>query len=64
MYTNRYYSLAEAEMHLTFATIFRRFRFELFETDVTDVALAHDFFNPFPKLDTKGVRALVKDICL
>ena len=41
------------------AAIFRRFTFELYETDVSDVTLAHDYFVPYPKLDSKGVRAKV-----
>jgi cytochrome P450 len=53
-------SLAHAELHMGLAAIFRRFTFELYETDVTDVVLAHDFFLPCPKLDSKGVRVKVK----
>jgi cytochrome P450 len=49
-------SLAHAEIDLVLAALFRRFTFELYETDVSDVQLAHDFFLPSPKLDTKGVR--------
>ena len=41
------------------ATIFRKFELELYETDITDVELAHDFFLPSPKLDSKGVRIKV-----
>lgn len=41
------------------ATIFRRFSLELYETDISDVRLAHDFFLPSPKLDSKGVRVRV-----
>jgi hypothetical protein len=52
--------LAHAEVYLALATVFRRFEFELFETDVSDVELAHDFFLPSPKLDSKGVRVKVK----
>jgi hypothetical protein len=52
-------SLAHAEMYLVLAALFRRFTFELYETDVSDVQLAHDFFLPSPKLDTKGVRVKV-----
>jgi hypothetical protein len=47
---------------LVFAMIFRRFGLELYETDITDVELKHDFFIPFAKLDSKGVRARVKEI--
>jgi len=41
-------------------TLFRRFEFELYETDASDVKLAHDFFMPSPKLDSHGVRMTVK----
>lgn len=54
------YSLAWMEQFMGLAFIFRRFEFALHETDVTDVLLAHDFFLPSPKLDTKGVRVKVK----
>lgn len=50
------YSLAYAELYLTYASVFRKFKFQLYETDQSDVALAHDFFLPSPKLDSKGVR--------
>ncbi|MCJ1451061.1 hypothetical protein MMC28_001395 [Mycoblastus sanguinarius] len=53
-------NLALAELHLALATVFRRFSFELYETDVSDVTLAHDCSLPSPKLDTKGVRVRVK----
>lgn len=36
--------------------MFRRFKFELFEADVTDVEMAHDFFIPVISLKSKGVR--------
>lgn len=41
------YSLAYCELYLILASIFapRRFRFELFETDVRDAEIAHDFFS-------------------
>jgi hypothetical protein len=44
------------------AMLFRRFKFELYETDVTDVRLAHDFFLPSPKLDSKGIRAKIVSV--
>lgn len=47
---------------MVFAMIFRRFGLELYETDITDVELKHDFFIPFAKLDSKGVRVRVKEI--
>lgn len=49
-------SLAYAELYLTYAAVFRRYEFELFKTDQSDVDLAHDFFLPSPKLDSKGIR--------
>lgn len=42
------------------AAIFRQFSFDLYETDVTDTVLAHDYFVPTVKLDTKGIRVKVK----
>ncbi|EXJ95644.1 hypothetical protein A1O1_00766 [Capronia coronata CBS 617.96] len=52
-------NLAHAELYMTLAAVFRNFAFELYETDVSDVALAHDFFLPSPKLDSHGVRVKV-----
>jgi hypothetical protein len=49
-------SLAYAELYLALAGVFRNFHFELHDTDESNVALAHDFFLPSPKLDSKGVR--------
>lgn len=54
--------MAYAELSMALAAVFRRFTFELFETDVSDVALAHDYFVPQVKLDSKGVRVKVKSI--
>lgn len=52
-------SLVYTKLYLALATVFRRFIFELFDTDVPDVELAYDFFLPSPKLDSKslGVKA-------
>ena len=68
--------LAYAELYLVLAALFRKdnstagggdsgaggkkFQFELFETDESDVTVKHDFFNVSAKLDSKGVRVLVK----
>lgn len=52
-------SLAYVELFLTLGMMFRRYKFELFEADVTDVQMAHDFFIPVTRLDSKGVRAFV-----
>ena len=50
-----------AEMHLCLSTLFKKYDFELFETDESDVRIAHDFFLVSPKLDSKGVRVTVRD---
>lgn len=55
-------SMAYAELFLVFGVLFRRFNFELFETDQSDVDLKHDFFLPSPKLDSKGVRVNVTEV--
>lgn len=54
-------NLAYAELYFTVAGMFAPggFRFELFETDSSDVKIAHDWFNPFPRQDSKGIRLLV-----
>lgn len=54
--------LAWAEMHLGLANMCApgRFEFELFETDLSDVKIEHDFFVAYPRLDTKGVRVSVR----
>ena len=53
-------NLALAEIYLTLAAVFREFDMELYETTREDVDTAHDFFAAVPKLDSKGVRVLVK----
>ena len=53
-------SLAHAELYMAMAAVFRNFEFELYQTDLSDVELAHDFFLPSPRLDSKGVRVKVK----
>jgi hypothetical protein len=49
-----------AELHITFVNVFGRFDFELFETDESDVEMAHALLVPYPKWDSKGVRVIVK----
>ena len=49
-----------AELYITLATVFTRFTFELYETDVTDVEMKHAYLVPFPKWNSKGVRVRVK----
>jgi hypothetical protein len=59
-------SLAYTEIYLALPTVFFLFfyfffgAFELYETDVTNVQLAHDFCLTAPKLGSKGVRAKAK----
>jgi cytochrome P450 len=55
-----YRSLAQAELYITFATLFSQFSFEPFETDSSDVEMAHAYLIPYPKWETKGVRMKVK----
>lgn len=52
-------NLAYLELHVTLATVFRRFELELYDTDQSDVAIKHDFMLPSPNLDSKGVRVKV-----
>ncbi|KAL3473218.1 cytochrome P450 [Aspergillus californicus] len=53
--------LARSEILLVISSLLRRMRFELFETTIEDVRVVHDIFIPFVKMDSKGVRFLVKD---
>ncbi|KAK7612734.1 cytochrome P450 [Phyllosticta paracitricarpa] len=55
-------TLAMAELHLGLGTLFRKYELELFETDESDVKMAHDFFIAAPKLDSKGVRVRVREL--
>jgi cytochrome P450 len=54
--------LAQAELYMGLAAIFRRFTFELYQTDVSDTLLAHDYFVPTVKLDSKGIMVKVKSV--
>ncbi len=58
----RKHSLACAEISLALAMLFRPGgpKFELFETDESDIRHIHDYMIPLPKLSSKGVRALVR----
>lgn len=53
-------NLAYAEIYLTLATIFRRFDLELYQTTRADIDIVYDWFNPMPRLDSKGVRVVVQ----
>lgn len=56
--------LAYAELYLMLGTLFAPGgvgrQMELFETELEDVQCVHDFFNPSPKLDSLGVRVVLK----
>lgn len=54
-------NLAWAEMYLALAAMCApgRFNYELFETDLSDVKIEHDYGVAFPRLATKGVRVSV-----
>ena len=52
--------MASLEIHLTIATLLRRFEFELFETDRSAVDFYRDFVTPQPKPGGLGVRVKVK----
>jgi hypothetical protein len=54
--------LAHAELYLAVASVFRRFTFELYDTDLSDIELKHDFFLPSPKLDSEGLRVKVTSV--
>lgn len=60
--TYSFHSLAMAELSLCLAVLYRPggSELELFETDESDVKHVHDFLIPLPKVDTKGVRVLVR----
>ncbi|KAA6414183.1 MAG: P450 monooxygenase [Lasallia pustulata] len=54
-------NLALAEIYVALANVFRRFELELWETEwERDVRVTHDFVNPFPSMESPGVRVLVK----
>ncbi|MCJ1391701.1 hypothetical protein MMC18_004566 [Xylographa bjoerkii] len=55
-------NLAYAELYLTLAAVFRRFDMELYETTEEDVKVVHDFIFGAPRLDSKGVRVVVKNL--
>lgn len=52
--------LAMMDMYFALATLFRRHKLELFETDRSDVDFIVDLVRPMPKWGTEGVRITVK----
>ncbi|KAL4938472.1 hypothetical protein BDV06DRAFT_215067 [Aspergillus oleicola] len=57
--------LAYTELYLVLATTFRRYEVELMGVQRDDIEMAHDFFDPAPKQDSKGlvVRLRRRDHC-
>ncbi|WPH01371.1 Hypothetical protein R9X50_00421400 [Acrodontium crateriforme] len=55
-------NLAYAELTMTCAALFRRFRFELFETSFKDIEMVHDFFVAAPAEPRRGVRVRVFNV--
>ena len=53
-------SLAYAELRIVLAIINRRLDFSLFETTAEDVILQHDLVTANAKMDSKGVRVIVR----
>ncbi|KAF2272646.1 benzoate 4-monooxygenase cytochrome P450 [Westerdykella ornata] len=53
-------NLAHADLYLMLAGVFRRFDFELYETTDDDVRLVRDGFVPMAKVNSNGIRFIVK----
>ncbi|KAK3346444.1 cytochrome P450 family protein [Lasiosphaeria hispida] len=53
-------NLAMAELYITIATVFTQFKFELFDTDESDVRMEHAYLVPYAKWESKGIRVVVK----
>ncbi|KAL4872418.1 hypothetical protein BDV12DRAFT_183083 [Aspergillus spectabilis] len=47
--------LAYAELYLVLATVFQRYEIQLIGVTRDDIDMAHDFFDPAPKTDSKGL---------
>ncbi|TGO33321.1 hypothetical protein BHYA_0252g00020 [Botrytis hyacinthi] len=54
--------LARAELYLVTAALVTRFDMKLFETDDSDVAFMYDYQVAMPKLDSKGLRVMAKNL--
>jgi cytochrome P450 len=58
--------LARTEILYTICTLVRRWGMDgemsLYKTGQEDVDIAHDFFNPFAKIESKGVRVVLKGV--
>ena len=61
-YTDEYQALRMPSSIKLLLWIFQRITFELYETDITDVQLTQDFFLPYAKLDSRGIRAKLASV--
>jgi cytochrome P450 len=52
--------LAQAEIYMALAAVFRRFDFDIFGTTQADIDIVADFLTPFPREGSKGLRVLVR----
>ena len=52
-------NLAHAELFLAIAAV-ARYDMDLFETDISDVEFQHDYHVAYPKLDSTGVKVVVR----
>lgn len=52
-------SLAYAELYLTLGNVFRNYNMSLYETELSDIEMAHIFFASFAKESSKGLRVKV-----
>ncbi|KAI0458276.1 putative cytochrome P450 [Xylaria acuta] len=55
-------NLAYVELYRVLATLFRRFTFELHDTDISDIEMVSDFFVPSPKHNSRGLRVKVTSV--
>lgn len=54
-------NLAQAEIYMALAAVFRRFDFEVYGTErEADIDVAYDFITPKPRKGSQGLRVLVK----
>lgn len=53
-------NFAIASIYIGLTAVFRRVKFELYETDREAIEMAAQYFSPVPKAGTKGVRVIVK----
>lgn len=54
-------NLGQAELYLTLAIVLRKFDFETYLTDMTDIEIERDWYVMQPKKTSQGVRVIVKE---